>query len=622
MRRRRMRSTWLSRSLAYVSQSADCRLPTAYCLLLTAYFLLPTARAEESVIDSPMYRNPELAMPRTVKTFAKGLTELWLQALERPEADYKAQAALAIGFAHEHGMKGLETTVPALERELDRPDQHPTVRLAAVRALVALDARSAAPSLLRQAQAGDAELREMIEPVLARWNYAPAGAIWLERITANSPRGRGAVLAIQGLAAVREAQAIPRLRDLVLADTVPAPIRLEAARALAVLRPSGFEKDAEQLLADTNTRDSIAHLAAASLLRQHQGDEAVRILLKLARDPNPAAAAVALARLIEIDPTLVVPLLDHVLASTDAKVRSLGVDVLFRRPGDKHIRLLGDRLDDPHPDVRAQARRALHDLAAKQEFHQTVIREGMRLVSGKNWRGQEQAAILLAQLDHKPVANRLVELLNSDRGEVMVSTAWALRQLAVPDTLPAVLEQVQRQHKRMLSAARTRSAANIPVEAVNGQLTQLAQFLGQAKYRPADATLREMVPRFLSGQPSMTPLGAEVRAAACWALGFIHEGTPASDVVALLIGRLTDTPPGPPGPEDARVRSMSAISMGRMKAQEALPILRKYFPGLKATREIVPKACAWAVVQMTGEKMPEPGIIEEPQQGWFLTPSQ
>jgi HEAT repeat protein len=568
-----------------------------------------------------MYHNPELAMPAVVKTFPKGLTALWLQALERPEADYKCQAALAIGSSHERGMKGLETTVPALVRELDRAEQHPTVRLATVQALVALDARSAAPNLLRQAQAGDAELRELIDPVLARWSYAPAGAAWLERITSNAPRGRGAILAIQGLAAVRETQAIPRLRDLLLADTVPAPIRLEAARALAVLRPSGSEKDAEQLLAEGDTKGSVAHLAAASLLRQHQGDEAIRLLVKLGRDPNTAAAAVALARLIEIDPTLAVPLLDHVLASADAKVRSSGVEVLFRRPEDRHIRLLGDRLDDPHPDVRMQARRALHDLAARKEMHGTVIREGTRLLSGKNWRGQEQAATLLAQLDHKPATSRLVELLNSDRAEVMVSTAWALRQLAVPDTLPAVLEYVQRQHKRLLSSDRTGGRANTPVEAVDGQLCQLVQFLGQASYGAADATLRGLVPRYISGPAGITPLGPETRAAACWALGLMHEGTPVPDLIALFVGRLTDTPTGPPGPEDVRVRSMSAIALGRIKAQEALPILRKYYPSPKPSRERVGKACAWAVAALTGEKMPEPGTIEDLQQGWFLMPS-
>jgi hypothetical protein len=203
----------------------------------------------------------------------------------------------------------------------------------------------------------------------------------------------------------------------------------------------------------------------------------------------------------------------------------------------------------------------------------------------------------------------------------MVSTAWALRRLAVPETLPAVLEYVQREHKRLLGLGKMGGRANTSAEAVDAQLSQLVQFLGQANYRPADAALRALVPRFLSGQPPLTPVRPETRAAACWALGLMHEGTPVPELIALFVDRLTDTPAGPPGPENSRVRYTSAIALGRMKAQEALPALRKYYPGLKPSRERVGKACAWAVSALTGEKMPEPGVIEDLQQGWFLMPA-
>jgi hypothetical protein len=48
-------------------------------------------------IDSPMYRDPELASPKVVRTFPPGLAERWLAALDRPEADLQAQAASATG---------------------------------------------------------------------------------------------------------------------------------------------------------------------------------------------------------------------------------------------------------------------------------------------------------------------------------------------------------------------------------------------------------------------------------------------------------------------------------------------------------------------------------------------
>jgi hypothetical protein len=43
-------------------------------------------------------------------------------------------------------------------------------------ALVALDARDAGSRLLPLAQSGGPRLRNLIEPALARWDYAPVGS--------------------------------------------------------------------------------------------------------------------------------------------------------------------------------------------------------------------------------------------------------------------------------------------------------------------------------------------------------------------------------------------------------------------------------------------------------------
>src|SRR5262249_40395486 len=160
-------------------------------------------------------------------------TPLWLKALERPEAEYRCQVAEAVAKAHERGGKGLEVTVAPLTAALDRPDQYPTVRPVIARTLVTLDAREAAPSPVQQAPAGGSDLREVVEPALARWDYRPARAVWLERLrTPDTPR-RSLILAIQGLGAVREGEAAARLREVALAELEDGPVRLEAARALA-----------------------------------------------------------------------------------------------------------------------------------------------------------------------------------------------------------------------------------------------------------------------------------------------------------------------------------------------------------------------------------------------------
>src|SRR5205823_3301291 len=118
------------------------------------------------------------------------------------------------------------------------------------------------------------ELRNLVEPALARWDYRPARAVWRERLRDPIARPQDLLLAIRGLGAVCDERALGLLRELVLADldrevksktrreTVDSSIhpssfilhpslRLEAARVLGALRTEGLEKDAERLAAET-----------------------------------------------------------------------------------------------------------------------------------------------------------------------------------------------------------------------------------------------------------------------------------------------------------------------------------------------------------------------------------
>jgi HEAT repeat protein len=576
-------------------------------LMFCTFFFWSAARADfDPLIDSPMYRIPDVPMPPVILVFPEGLKELWLRALERPEADLKCKAADAIIQAHKRGMKGLETTIAPLLAALDREDQHATARLAIARTLIALEARQSAPSLYRQAQSGSSDLRELVEPVLARWDYRPIRAVWLERLREPNSTQRSLLLAIRGLAAVREEKAVDKLRAMALADSTPDPIRLESARALASLRNEGLEKDAERLLADASPRGMAPRLIAASLLRRHSGPEAIRLLQRLMRDAEPAVAALAVARLLEIDPQLVDPAVEHLVASADANVRSLAVDALARRPSAKHIRLLADRLDDEHLDVRSKARRYLQKLAEEKKWRDPILAEGMRLLQTKQWRSLEQAALLLTQLDHKPAAGRFVELLAFDRIEVRISAAWGLRKLDVPETLPGVLIFVDSQARRISS----KEGAPALTEHDDHALSQLGQFLGQRKYRQSDAVLRLFVPKRREWR--------EARAAAIWALGLIHDGETIDDLAAALEARLKDA--NTMLPEWNQVRLMCAFTLGRMKAKKTLPSLRKYFTEGELSRDPVNNACGWAITQITGEPLRPGKPVRKVQRNWFLTP--
>src|SRR5262249_20661027 len=253
------------------------------------------------VIDSPMYKTPDLPVPGIENVLPKGTLELWLRALERPEADLKCQAAQAIALAHRRGVKGMEATIGALSAALDRPDQHPSARLAIARALVTLDARPSAPLLLRHAEAAGGNLRDIIEPALSRWEYGPARDVWLKRLQGNGSSLRDLDLAMAGLAAARDERAAASLLRLVEAPPTPASVGLQGRGVWAALRGTGLEKTAEGLAADGSRDGLMSRLIAATLLARHRSPDAVRILQRLADDADPAVCAAALTPLLAID---------------------------------------------------------------------------------------------------------------------------------------------------------------------------------------------------------------------------------------------------------------------------------------------------------------------------------
>jgi HEAT repeat protein len=567
-------------------------------------------------LDSVMYSAPEIRVARTVKTHSAKLAEAWAAALERPERDVRVGAALAIARAHEDGAAGLTAAIPALLRVLDRPDEHPAVRAAAVRALVALDARAAAPAFLALAAGDDPDLCDAVESALARWDHTPARALWLARLE-PSVVSRAGVRAIRCLGAVREERAAGRLRELVMAaETAPA-VRLAAAAALGEIRRSGSEADALKLGADLTPAGRTGRLAAASLLRRHEGAEAVRALQTLAADPEPAVAAIATTRLSELGTRHLLPVLAAVMGSEGAEVRGRGVAAMIDNPSADSLLLLRRALSDPHPDVRGAARRGLRALAADRRG--AVIGHAADALGGAEWRAQEQAAILLAQLDHKPAAPRLVALLTTERSEVAVAVGWALRTLAVADTLPAARARVAEVHAGLLKPVPARPRGVTPA-ALDRQLAHLVQFMGQAGYAAADADLRKLVPRILRpGMPPVfTPVGAETRAAAVWALGLFHEQKADAGVIDLILGRLQGD--GLFGPDDQRVRRMAAVSLGRLRAAGAKKLLADFTPGPEPSTDVVTNACRWALARQAGQPAPDPGVIELPQRDWFLTP--
>ena len=65
-------------------------------------------------IDSAMYADPKIEVPAVLKILPPEQIELWLKALNHPEADLQYRVALEICRAHRLGVSDLQKTTDAL----------------------------------------------------------------------------------------------------------------------------------------------------------------------------------------------------------------------------------------------------------------------------------------------------------------------------------------------------------------------------------------------------------------------------------------------------------------------------------------------------------------------------
>ncbi|MBI3862705.1 MAG: phycocyanin alpha phycocyanobilin lyase [Planctomycetia bacterium] len=499
------------------------------------------------------------------------------------------------------GVPDLDVAVPRLTELLSGKKPHPTVQVAAARALVELKATRSAPQMADAARRYGADLRQVVEPALAEWRYDQFTTDWEARLKAPETRHRDLILALECLAAIGKTSAAEPILEFVHAPLQRNDVRVAAARAAGSLRDSGLEGDARRLMA-SGSAPQLDRLCAVLLLARHAGTDAQSLLLTLAVDEEPAVAVVALTRLLEIDPHLVLPIAEKSMENADAKVRQRGADAYIQVPEPDRMLVLARLLDDPHPGVRRSVCSSLLELTGRAELDGPIRQAATRMLAGDRWRGQEQAALLLGALDHEPAAPRLQELLDSPRGEVEIAAAWALKELAIPETLPPLLKKTQER-----TAERTKPGPKAP--ALDEEVGHLFELFGKLKYAPAEPLLREHVPKRFE-------LGYYSRSAAIWSLGHLHAGVPDDALAAQFIERAKDF--GPPA-ELHKVQVMSLISVGRMKAVSQTEEMRKMSsPTISSNYD--GEVQRWVLKQLTGEDLPELEPSIERLGGWFLEP--
>ncbi len=305
-------------------------------------------------IDYLMDSDPKLEIPQPTVYFHPNLKSLLVQALQRPEADMQRMAAETIARTHELGLKGLDETIPQLERIVESAESHPAARFAACRALIVLGAEGSADKLFTASQTYGADLRQLVEPALANWNHAGAKAKWTERLTSKDTTHRDRILAIRGLGVVRESAALQPLLGFVNNLIEEPDLRLEAASAAGQIAETGLEVPAEKLAKDTRSAAFVNQICAVRLLARHTGPEATRLLTELASHNEPVIASAAMERLNEIDSNLVVGLVDAAVKSKDTRVRLQGVVACLKLPTAERMSVVGQLLTDANPAIRTQ----------------------------------------------------------------------------------------------------------------------------------------------------------------------------------------------------------------------------------------------------------------------------
>ncbi|MGI9472859.1 MAG: HEAT repeat domain-containing protein, partial [Rubripirellula sp.] len=381
-------------------------------------------------------------------------------------------------------------------------------------------------------------------------------------------------------------------------------LRLVAANALSRTGPNDQLALAKQLLAEPSRPEALHALLAVAVIDKDDSDGAVELLQQLVSNKNSVVQGHALGHLYRIDYKLVEPFCEELVASPDSNVRRWCALTLIDGRRIDRIPLLSSLMNDVNPTLRRDVSAALVELGQDEALEPAVIEASEKIIARDDWRACEQACVVLAKLDHKPSGPRMVELLGHPRGDVQVASAWGLAQLRIPELLPDMLDHAESVYEGFRSGQ-----LNYGMPGAEEHVAHLFNAFGDQRYMPAEPLIMKYIPKDHS-------LGFESRPAAVWALGMFYEDNVKDELVPILLGRLRDG--GGLDPESEVVCRMSGISLGRMKAEQAvdglLPFTKQYGS--------LGQACRWSVQRINGEAIPAP--IRPPNRttidDWFLMP--
>jgi len=596
--------------------------------IIALLMTLGVTAASTVALAGPMEREELYDVPAANRVLPDRLVEMMRQALNRPDALTRIEAMNDIG---RHEMRVMVEEVIA-----QLTDERALVRTAAVDTLNALDARQATDRLMEfitlapEAFPGPlhAEQIQVADAMLGRWGADAAAGTWARRLGRSDLSVVLRVSAARALGQVKtdDPGAVQSLRQVAAAPEGHPALRLAAAEALGRAVSDGLVGFAEQRRA---AGGPLGAMLAVRLIASDDGDAAVALLKRLAAEANPAVRAVALEHLRRIDPSLVWPFARQLLDSADPKVRLSVVRSLAKRRELDTVELLIPMLNDVHPEVRDAGRVSLEELAKTESLfgpiRDAVRAEVDRVVketderTAERWRAAEQAALLVGYLDDKPIAGKLVTMVEYPRTEPRLAAVDSLRSLDVADTRSPLIKLLARQLDRIQERAATAEQLEEREEVMalfranrsdSEVAAEICQTMGVWGVAEADPVMRRLVPK-------KVPFTIRARVSAIWGLGLIHEDEQDVGLARQLSGRLTDL--SLMEPEADEVREMAAVSIGRMRGRSQLGRVRGRY---RTNSEIISirSACRWAIGRITGEMPPAIEPADYTVADTFVTP--
>ena len=570
--------------------------------------LLPGFTPVDRGFGNIMWRDPALPSVKPVQKYNLSAQANWRLALQQPDSLTRCRTCQALAESARAGMPGLGQFLPQLLAIVRNNKTDAVLQRAAVEAIIAMNASSAAETLFSADGHGDWQMALLCDAALARWHFQPALRLWLARVNGAATNSVVRLSAVQALGKLGDKQAVSTLRRVALAQRRNLQVRLAALQSLHELHAAGMAVLAAHVVGLAGVQAlgkvQVEHVAvgtallAVTALDASSRPDALQDIAVWAGSSNTAVAALAMQGLLRAHSPLAgkaAPALAH---SPDSVLRRLAAEAFLQQANAQSVAELSKLLGDPRRFVRWYARHALSTLGGGRLRPQVLEVVGRIFVKG-NALARRQAALVAGRLNFTTLQRQLLHVLRYDPSlPVRIGAAAAFRRLQLAGMLPALLAYAQETAEASASVPTSVHATTASLQRqsdLGGQLSQLFQLFGAMRYAPAQPLIMRLIPKH-------SPYSGTARTAAIWALGKINRGRYNAGLARQLKGRLDDL--SILDPELESVRIMSAEVLGRMGSKTALATLRSYY--ISTDTSSLCLACRWAIGRITGKEPPLP----------------